>query len=393
MAAALFIAAALFLLIATHPFIGYPLSLRALRLIRRRRIEPADGLMQESEAFPTFAVCVCAYNEAPVIERTILNLLDVRKSLQGNLQILLYVDGARDGTAEIAGRYAGQVDLVVSAENRGKSHGLNRLADHARAEILVLIDANVQIAPDAFANLRRYFADPSVGCVCGHLTFVNAAESATSTTGSLYWRLEEHIKQLESDIGSVMGADGSLYAIRRERYRMIPNGVADDMYLSLSVLCDGYRIVRAADVRAYERMAAHAGEEFRRKVRIACQGYTTHLELWSKLRRLGAMNVYKYLSHKLLRWFTLLPLACAFAFGLAGLVAAAGLSWAVVITSATLALLWAGWRARLRPITLIADILQSFAATAFGVWRALNGTLIGTWEPAGSVRKTKEIAR
>lgn len=380
--------AALFFFIACHPFVTYPLSLRLLRTIRPRPLWRAPSI---PAAAPTFAVCVCAYNEAPVIERTIRNLLAVRDAMDGDLQILLYVDGATDGTAEIAGHYADHVDLIISTDNRGKNHGLNRLADRVRADIVVLIDANVEIPTESFARLAAYFADPSIGCVCGHLTFINGDETVTATTGSLYWRLEEYIKQLESDTGSVMGADGSLYAIRRECMRPIPSGAADDMYLSLAVLCDGYRVVRAADVRAFERAAVDPREEFRRKVRIGCQGFSAHLALWPRLRELSSLDVYKYLSHKLLRWFTLFSLAASVAFAFAALVAIEGFPAAVVFSVAAVALLWVGTLLRVKPFTFIADILRSFTATAIGVWRALNGTLVGTWEPAGSVRKTEEI--
>jgi cellulose synthase/poly-beta-1,6-N-acetylglucosamine synthase-like glycosyltransferase len=381
--------AALFLFIACHPFLTYPLSLRLLRLIRPRRLWRVST--DATAAAPTFAVCVCAYNEASVIERTLRNLLAAREAMNGNLQILLYVDGATDGTAEIARRYVDQIDLVISLDNRGKNHGLNRLADRIRGEIVVLIDANVEIPVEAFANLQTYFADPTVGCVCGHLTFVNAAETVTSMTGSFYWRLEERIKQLESDTGSVMGADGSLYAVRRECYQSIPSGAADDMYLSLAVLCDGYRVVRAEDVRAFERTAADPREEFRRKVRIGCQGFSAHLALWSRLKSLNALDLYKYVSHKLFRWFTLLTLGLSAVFAFAALVVLAGFPAVGVIGAGAAALLWLGWRIGFPPFALIVDILQSFAATAIGVWRALNGTLVGTWEPAGSVRKPEEI--
>ncbi|HTI88611.1 MAG TPA: glycosyltransferase [Alphaproteobacteria bacterium] len=383
MAETLFMAAAIFLFLAIHPFVTYPLSLRILRAFYS---EPLAVELTSHKPL-SFAVCLCAYNEAPVIGRTLNNLLALRESLGGNLQILLYVDGATDGTIEIAQRYADRIDLVVSSENHGKSYGLNRLADRVRADIVVLIDANVEIAADAFDNLRRYFADPTVGCVCGHLTFVNSDESVTAATGSFYWRLEERIKQLESDTGSAMGADGSLYAVRRECLQPIPAGLADDMYVSLTALCKGYRVIRAADVRAFERAAAEPEEEFRRKVRIGCQGFGAHLALWPQIRSLDGLTVYKYISHKFLRWFSAVTLGAGALLGFAWLAVVSNLAVALIAATIVVLILLAGWRMRLRPAMLVVDILLSFVATAIGAWRAYNGTLVGTWEPAGSVRK------
>jgi cellulose synthase/poly-beta-1,6-N-acetylglucosamine synthase-like glycosyltransferase len=384
----LLMAAAFFLLLALHPFVTYPLSLRLLRTVRSQPL--AVEATPQSPPL-SFAVCLCAYNEAPVIGRTLNNLLTLREALGGNLQILLYVDGATDGTAEIAQRYADRIDLLVSTENRGKSYGLNRLGERVEADIVVLIDANVEIAGDAFDNLRRYFSDPTVGCVCGHLTFVNPDESVTAATGSFYWRLEEHIKQLESETGSAMGADGSLYAVRRECLQPIPKGLADDMYVSLGVLCKGYRVIRAGDVCAFERAAAEPHEEFRRKVRIGCQGFSTHLALWPQIRSLDGVTVYKYVSHKLLRWLTAVTLGASVVFAFAWLAVMSSVAFALIVTALSLFGLWAGRRLRLRPVMQVTDILQSFIATAVGAWRAYNGTLVGTWEPAGSVRKSGEV--
>lgn len=376
----LFGAAGIFLLIALHPFGTYPLSLSLMRWWR-----PAPVGRGASTAPVTFSICVCAYNEAAVIKAKVENFLELRRRL-GELQILVYVDGADDGTAEILRDYASRIDLVVSPQRRGKAYGLNRLSALATGDVLVLTDANVHIEPGALVNMARYFRNPNIGCVCGHLTYVNVGETATATTGSLYWRLEEWIKQLESDTGSVMGADGSLYAIRRHLYRPIPRSVADDMYLSLRVLCEGYRIVRAPDVRAFERSVPNAAEEFRRKVRISCQAFVSHRLLWPRLRRLGLLTTYKYVSHKLLRWFTVVFLAFAAVFGVAALVRAAGLPIALsaVVTAGIIILVDRYWH--LPIVTVVVDALWSFVATGLGVWRALRGQRFRIWTPAASIR-------
>src|SRR6185295_2273749 len=113
----------------------------------------------------------------------------------------------------------------------------------------------------------------------------------TAETGSLYWRLEEAIKRLESETGSVMGADGSIFAIRRALHRPPPPDIIDDMYVSLAIACDGHRVVRAGDARAEEESVGRSGEEFRRKVRISCQAFNVHRLLWPRLKRLDAVSL------------------------------------------------------------------------------------------------------
>ena len=376
------VAAGIFLVLAVHPFATYPLSLRGIRFVKPVPIQKSSG---ETAATPlTYALCVCAYNEAGVIRTKVENMLELRRRL-GQLQILVHVDGATDGTTEILQSYADRIDLVVSPQRRGKTYGLNRLVALATADVVVLTDANVHIEPNALVNMARYFQDPSVGCVCGSLTYVNA-ETATAATGSAYWRLEEHIKQLESDTGSVMGADGSLYGIRRHLYRSIPRGVADDMHLSLRILCEGYRVVRAPDVRAFERSVPDAREEYNRKIRIACQAFTSHQMLWPRLRQLNSLTVYKYLSHKLMRWFTLVFLALSALCGLVGIAVVAGMPVAVGLAILGTLMITIEPYIRLKPLTFFVEALRSFLATSVGVWRALRGEKLRIWTPAASIR-------
>jgi hypothetical protein len=206
------------------------------------------------------------------------------------LELLVYVDAASDGTATILREYEDRLRLVVSPARHGKTHGMNTLVGMTSAEVVVFSDANVIFAPDAVPKLVAPFADAEVGAVCGHLRYVGDVDSGTAESGSLYWRLEEHIKALESETGSVMGADGSIFAIRRSLHRPPPPDLIDDMFVSFSVLCDGSRIVRADDAVAFEEAVSRPGEEFRRKVRIACQAFNVHRALWPRLKALPAMD-------------------------------------------------------------------------------------------------------
>ena len=79
-------------------------------------------------------------------------------------------------------------------------------------------------------------------------------------------------------------------------------------------------MVRAPDALAYEKTTSRPDEEFRRKIRIACQAFNVHRLLWPQLRRLPILDQDKYISHKLLRWLTVYFLA------LAGLCAIVGLA-------------------------------------------------------------------
>lgn len=379
----LFVLSGIFLLLAIHPFVTYPLSLVLVRPIKASG-SPPEG--HEPQQRPRFAICMCAYNEERVMHQKMANLLALRDR-EPDLEILIYVDGATDRTAEILNGYSSHIRLSVSSERHGKTHGMNLLVVQATAPLIVFTDATVLLDENALSNLRPYFDDPGVGCVCGHLVYTNPEESVTAETGSLYWRLEEWIKKLEGDTGSVMGADGSLFAIRRALHHPPPDHLIDDMYVSFMILGKGYRIVQAADVTAYEASVSDPQEEFRRKARIACQAFNVHRFLWPHIRRLDPLTLYKYLSHKLIRWFTIYSLLLSLFFLLMGLVLGDMPLAALLLAGSILTVLTIGCLWTVRPFSQAADLLVALAGAGFGVWQSIRGKHYQTWVPAASIRK------
>jgi len=367
------------LLAVVYPYVIYPLILARLpRKPLQWRAEDA-GNAQLSLAF-------CAYNEAATLPEKIVNLKRLHAA-EPSLEILAYSDGSSDATAALLQAEADWITVIAAPERRGKSHGMNTLVKAASGDILVFTDANVVVDPGALAALRRDFSDPAVGCVCGHLIYTNPEEGATAATGSLYWRLEERIKDLESRCGSTMGADGALFAVRRRLYPEVPADIIDDMFVSLSILCAGYRVLRDPEVRAYERATTDSVDEFKRKIRIACQAFNCHRLLWPRLRRLPVLDRFKYVSHKLLRWFGIYFLLIG---GLAaalwlllqgfGLVALAGLAGAL--------LAYVAGRAGVpRLLGKVVEILRAMAATGIGLMKSRQGERFQTWDLPASSRK------
>ena len=375
---------AAFAALAGHPFATYPLSLLAARLVRGAR---ARRLPAESPPL-SIAVLCCAYNEAAVIGAKLENSLRLQEQASST-RVLFYTDGCTDRTAAIIAEAGDRVRLIASERRHGKSHGMNLLAAAAGdADVLLFTDANVRVDPDAVAAVQRAFADPTVGCVCGHLVYVNPGDSATALAGARYWSFDEWLKRLESDTGSCVGADGSLFAIRRALFRPVPADIIDDFFTSLSIWCAGWRVVISPELIAYERSATGSREEFRRKVRIACRAFNCHRLLWPQVVRLPPWDLYKYLSHKLLRWLTGCCVAVA-ALGLIGGLLSAGVAPALVLGSAlgAAAVVRLGAALRVPPLALVHEAVLAVAATAVGVICSLRGQRFQTWVQPETTRQ------
>jgi len=365
---------------AAHPFSTYPVSLWIAAKLMPRSVSPAGC----TPARPRFSLCTSAHNEA----KDALSLAENRlRVAQGHeAEVLIYDDDSDDGTADILTSFADRIRFVRGFERHGKSAGMNQLVALAQGDILVFSDANVRLAEDVLDRLCAYFSDPGIGCVCGHLVYTNGEDSAMAETGAAYWRFEETLKRLETRSGSAIGADGSLFAIRKTLHRPVPEDLIDDMYLSLCALADGARVVQAHDVLAFERSATKAPDEFRRKARIACQAMNVHRALWPRLKRLDLFERYKYLSHKWLRWFSPFTATLGLALFLAALLMAPGpavMRQIILDALAVLVLAVLSW-GRLR--RRLVSVVIAFAGVGLGLIQYLGGARYRTWTPAASVR-------
>jgi cellulose synthase/poly-beta-1,6-N-acetylglucosamine synthase-like glycosyltransferase len=377
--------AAGFIFLALHPFVTYPLSLRVAAWLRPWQPKPAAPADP-----PMIGILFCAYNEEAVIIEKLQNCLAL-KAADPACEVLVYTDGCSDRTVDIVRSFGDGVRLYEGKERRGKSFGMNMLAQLAQAQgadLLFFTDANVILDDGVLDAMRSEFADASVGCVTGHLDYINPDESPTAMVGSRYWTMDETVKRLETRSGSCVGADGSIFAIRAKLFRKVPENIIDDFFTSMSVLCDGWRCIYSDRVVAWERSATKPVEEYRRKVRIACRAFNCHRLLLPRLLHLPPWDLYKYVSHKLVRWLTAFWIAGALACIVMALLTS-GLPWtwlaAIALVVGALGAATAWWPGT--PWAQLREVSLAFLATAVGVVKSLQGERFQTWSQAASTRQ------
>jgi cellulose synthase/poly-beta-1,6-N-acetylglucosamine synthase-like glycosyltransferase len=355
-------------------------------LLLRARLAPAPEV-ERRPIRPAVTVLVVAHNEAGRIGARVLNCLALDYPAD-RLEVLVASDGSTDATDEIVTGYAARgVRLLSLPGPRGKASALNAAVPECRGEVVVLADARQRFAPDAVRELVEAFADPAVGAVSGELHIESPAGSPEGV--GVYWRYEKLIRSAESRVGSVVGATGAIYAIRRSLFRpLAPETILDDVVIPLRIANAGYRVLFEPRARAFDRLFDESGREFRRKVRTLAGNYQLVALDPSLLDPRRNRLFWPLVSHKLTR--LVVPWCLAAMLGASGALALHGsgfyaLAFAAQAAFYLLALVaWplsrAGRRVRLFSVPYALVLLNLAAAAAlFGF---LRGTQRVTWKSA-----------
>lgn len=118
-----------------------------------------------SDPRPMVSAIVPNYNHAPSLP---LTLPALTAQTYTPMEILFVDDGSTDGSADLA-RTAG-VTVLTTAHNMGPAAARNLGAAHARGEILLFVDSDVELPADTVATAVEVLAaDPHAGAVCGTL--------------------------------------------------------------------------------------------------------------------------------------------------------------------------------------------------------------------------------
>jgi len=349
--------------------VGYGLLLALMR--RVLPLPPVAAAPIE----PMVTLVIAAHDEGAVIEAKVANALALDWPRE-RLQVIVASDGSSDDT--VARARAAGADTVLDLPRGGKIRAQDAAVRGARGDIVAFSDANALWEPDALRRLVEPFADPAVGYVCGQVRFVN--EAGTNQEG-LYWRYEMWLRAMESELASVTGGNGAIYATRRASYIEVDPIMGHDLSFPFNMVKRGWRAVYAPDARATEKMVPSIEGEFARKRRMMSHG-------WPIVVRGGLLDPRGYgwryalmiASHRAQRYVT--------PFLHVALLAESLRRRRRALVAAQLGLLAAaaaGGRVRARPLLVARYYVLTSASLAAGLWDWLrHGTEAGWDAPEGT---------
>jgi cellulose synthase/poly-beta-1,6-N-acetylglucosamine synthase-like glycosyltransferase len=363
-----------------YTYAGYPLLVAIVSRLWPRPV-------RQGEAKPSVSVIIAAYNEERDLARKLENTLALEYP-RDRLEVIVVSDGSTDGTDEIAQSFAAHgVRLHRLTGRRGKTTAQNAAVSRSHGEILVFSDATTYCEPHVLRAMVRNFTDAAVGCVTGRVRYVDPTASAVGRGARCYWSYETFLRRHESRIGSLLGASGALYAVRRSCYVPLDQEACSDFVIATKMVEQGRRTIYEPEALCVEETNRRSEVELRMRVRIITQ---TLSDLWRHRAMLnpcrGGFYAVQLLSHKLLRYlvpFLLLtmllvsaPLARVSGFyavllgAQLGFYAVAAASWAVERLGLRIGLL------ALPQYFVLANL-----AVVLALYQFLRGERYARWEP------------
>jgi len=223
-------------------------------------------------------IVVPAYNERTTIEPAVRSLA---LSAHAGVEVILVDDASADGTADAVEALGLGNVRVVRVPPGGKATALNTGVALSRNDLIVMVDADTVVEPDAVHRLVQPFADPSVGAVAGNVKVGNRR-------GLLgRWQHIEYVmgfnldRRLYDTFGCIPTIPGALGAFRRQALTdaggLTVDTIAEDTDLTMAIHRAGWRVVYQETARAFTEAPATLGQLWMQRYRWS---YGTMQAIW-----------------------------------------------------------------------------------------------------------------
>lgn len=209
----------------------------------------------EIDEWPAVTAIIPAYNEEGYIGPCIDSLLESTYP-KDRLQIIVVDDGSTDKTlTEAQHRESGQI-TVVHKENGGKHSALNYGHEYVESELVVSVDADSLIAPDAITQLVETYTFHEEPCAVAGNVKIRYTESALERIQALEYVISINLfRRAQDQLGLVSVVPGCLGLFERETVESIGgfsgDTVTEDFDLTIELLKQGHRVHYSGNAIAY----------------------------------------------------------------------------------------------------------------------------------------------
>ncbi|HWP23129.1 MAG TPA: glycosyltransferase family 2 protein [Candidatus Binatia bacterium] len=196
--------------------------------------------------FPTVSLLIAAYNEEENILETMRGIKN--QDYPGGIEIIVVDDGSTDSTVDLLQSLGMRNLKVIEASHGGKAHALNEGLKYVSNEIVVCIDADTYLHPQALKRIvARFLTDPPntaavAGCVLvknSRSTFMTRMQEWDYFTGIASAKRQQSLYQ------GTLVAQGAFSAFRSKivkAHQGWPSVIGEDIVLTWALIKSGWRI-------------------------------------------------------------------------------------------------------------------------------------------------------
>jgi cellulose synthase/poly-beta-1,6-N-acetylglucosamine synthase-like glycosyltransferase len=373
--------------LVVYIYLGYPILIKTIAKAKRA----SSNHVKKDESYqPSVSILIAAFNEEKDIANTLQNKIELDYP-KDKFEIIVVSDESEDRTDAIVEKFAAEskvkITLVRQTPRAGKTSGLNLIVPQATGDILVFSDANSIYEEQALTKLVRNFADNTVGYVTGKMVYAHADGSLVGDGCSAYMKYENWMREHETQVGSIVGVDGGIDAMRKGLYETLGADQLPDFVQPLKVVEKGYRVVYEEEALLKEDALEDQGREYTMRVRVSLRALWALHDMRQLLNplRFGLFSM-QLISHKVLRYLAFIPIVVCLFLN----IALFNESFVYLITLLVQVLFYAfAWLGKLNdskekvPVyfTLPYYFTLLNVACAHATWRYLKGEKQVIWKP------------
>lgn len=290
------------LVVLVYGWLIYPLLLRIVALVVARNRK----FLHPNRIF-SISIIIAAHDEENNIARRIENLmkLDYPKD---QIEIIVASDGSTDRTNDIVKEISAKnktVILLPFEEQKGRAYVHNQSVKKAQGNILIFTDAQTVFDRDFLNYILPHFSDPRVGAVSGRIYYLNEGESTITKSAGIYWKYEEYLRKLESDLDLLAVGSGATLAMRREVYKPLYLTEDIDYAATINAKLMGYSVRYEPMARAFDYISSSIEKVHKTRIRQTSRAFKSIFLRWIRISPLRYPRIFVSIySHKLSRHLT-----------------------------------------------------------------------------------------
>lgn len=191
-------------------------------------------------------ILIAAYNEAETLPATFKSIAE--SDYPAEVEIILIDDGSGDETVSVAERFGPTGLKIIRADHGGKANALTRGLAQASHDIVLTIDADTYLHPQALRRLiaRFMMEPPDTAAVAGCVLARNSRDTFMTRMQEWdYFIAINSVKRQQAMYQGTLVAEGAFSAFHKRRLiesEGWPNVIGEDIVLTWEFLAKGYTV-------------------------------------------------------------------------------------------------------------------------------------------------------